>query len=569
MYHTSRPVITGKKGVISTGHYLATMAGIKMLAKGGNAIDAGVAAGFALSVLKPCENSLGGECAILVYSPKEKKVISISGLGVAPKRAEIAWFRQEGLKLIPGDGYLGGLVPGLFGAYATALMKYGRLALKDVLAPTLEIVEEGFPVYKRLVEMLGKFSEKYLREWPSTAEVFLPGGKVPAVRQVIRQPALAHTFKSIISAETRGTDRESGIQSAIDYFYKGEIAEKILRYTQNNPVRDSSGREHTALLEMEDFIAHKTRIEEPVHADYRGYTVYKCSTWTQGPVFLQQLKLLEGFDLRGMEHNSAPYIHLLVECAKLAFADRNRYYGDPRFADVPLERLLSERYNEERRKLVDLRSANNAEFDEPEEDAGKPIFVGDTAHLDVIDDEGFMMSATPSGGWIPSSPIIPELGFPLGTRMQCMTLNENHPNGLMPGKRPRFTLTPSLAFQDGKPWMVFGTPGGDCQDQWALQFFLNLVEFDMDLQEAIDKPAFHTMHFRNTFYPKAMVPGVVFLEKGIDLDEIIRLQGMGHKMNLLKCNESEVAAVRINHATGTLEGAASFKFEGQSYSFGW
>lgn len=571
MYHTSRPVITGKKGVVSSGHYLATMAGIKMLSKGGNAIDAGVAAGFALAALKPNENSLGGECPILIYSPSHKKVFSISGLGTAPKKATIEWFRKNGIKLIPGNGFLGAMVPGLFGGYATALMKFGRLTLKDVLEPVIEIATEGFPVYKRLSETLAADAKKYLEEWPSTAEVFLPGGKAPSIGQILKQPALAQTFKSIVQAEeqSKSKGREQAIQDAADYFYKGEIAEKILEFSKNYPVKDVSGSSHTALLEMEDFLEYETRIEEPVHANYRNYNVYKCGPWTQGPVFLQQLKLLEGFELGKMKHNSAEYIHLLVECSKLAFADRNKYYGDPRFNDVALDMLLSEEYNSERRMLIDLNKANGNELDAPEEDTDTKTYVGDTTHLDVIDDEGFMMSATPSGGWIPSSPVIPALGFPLGTRMQCMTLNENHPNGLMPGKRPRITLTPSLVFKDEKPWIIFGTPGGDCQDQWTLQFFLNLVDFNMDMQEAIDKPAFHTMHFRNSFYPKDIDVGTVFVEKGIDMEEMLKLQDMGHKISILRYNDSEVNSVRINHDTGAIEGAASFKYDGQSYAFGW
>jgi len=283
---------------------------------------------------------------------------------------------------------------------------------------------------------------------------------------------------------------------------------------------------------------------------------------------LQQLKLLEGYDFSKFRHNSSEYIHLLVECAKLAFADRNQYYGDPLFCRVPLEILLSDSYNSKRRKLIDMHRANNKELDEPEESTGAESFVGDTTHLDTMDGEGYMMSATPSGGWIPASPLIPELGFALGTRAQCFTLRENHPNSLQPGKRPRITLTPSLAFKDGKPWMAFGTPGGDFQDQWGLQFFLNLVEFNMDLQEAIDKPAFHTAHFRNSFYPKDINIGTVFLEKGIELDEMIKLQDMGHKLNIIRGNTSEVNAVRVS-GTGILESAASFKYSGQSYAAAW
>lgn len=571
MYHTSRPVITGGKGVVTSGHYLATAAGMKMLAKGGNAIDAGVAAGFALAVLKPYENSLGGECPIIIYSPKDKKVITISGQGAAPKKATIKWFRENSIGLIPGDGYLGATVPGMFGAYAAALKEYGMLTLQETLEPAIEMARNGFPANKRLVESIARDLQRYLTDMPTTGAVFLPGGKAPHTDQLIRQPALERTLMRIAEAEDhcKSLGREAAIQGAMDFFYKGEIAEQILDYSKNNPIKDSSGKAHTALLEREDFHSHRTVFEEPVWADYRDCRVFKCGPWTQGPVFLQQLKLLEGFNLAGMKHNSAEYIHLVVECSKLAFADRNRYYGDPRFTDVPLDKLLSEQYAAERRKLLNLSQANNQELDEPEKAAYNKVYTGDTTHLDAIDSDGFMMSATPSGAWIPSSPLIPELGFPLGTRAQVFNLNEGHPNCLCPGKRPRITLTPSLAFRNGKPWIAFGTPGGDCQDQWTLQFFLNLVEFGMDLQQAIDKPAFHTMHFRNSFYPKNIEIGTLYLEKGIDMEEMLKLQDMGHKLHILQCNTSAVTAVRVNQGEGSIEGAASCKYDGQSYAFGW
>ena len=419
----TRPKVTGKNGVVAAGHHLAAAAGVKMFAKGGNAVDAGVAAGFALTVLKPCENSMGGECPILIYSPREKKVFAISGQGTAPKKATVEWFLNNTVDLIPGDGYLGAMVPGLFGSYCTALQKFGTLSLGDVLGPAVELAE-GYPVYGYLCEMIDEHSKRFGEEWPSTASVFMPGGKVPEAGQVLRQPALANTFRRLIKAEAEHANegRECAIESAIEYYYKGEIADDILEFSHSFPVKDATGNYHTSLLEKEDFNNYKTRIEEPISAQYRNCTVYKCGPWTQGPVFLQQLKLLEGFDLKGMKHNSAEYLHAIIECSKLAFADREKYYGDPLFSEIPLDKLLSEEYNKDRRKGVNPKKANNSVMWDPQEPLDDGSFDGDTTHLDVIDDEGFMISAMPSGAWIHSSPVIPKLGFPIGTRGQMFSL---------------------------------------------------------------------------------------------------------------------------------------------------
>lgn len=567
-----RPLITGDKGVVTSGHYLATAAGLKMFAKGGNAIDAGVAAGFALCVLKPHENSLGGECPIMIYSPREKNVVSISGQGVAPRKASVKWFKENDIGMIPGDGLLAATIPGLFGAYCMALQKYGMLSLREVMEPAFALASKGFPVYEALRNSILHNQKRFREEWPSSAEIFLPGGKIPDVGQVLKQPRLAETFRKLIEAETcfLGNGREAAIEHSIDYFYKGDIAALALEFAKNTPVKDATGKYNTTLLEMDDFILYRTRVEDPVHVEYKNFTVYKCGPWTQGPVFLQQLKLLEGFELRDMKLNTEHYIHIVTECAKLAFADRETYYGDPRFSDVPLEKLFSREYNEAARNNIDLLHANNIRKWQASGVHGDMGYIGDTTHLDVIDDEGFMISATPSGGWIPSSPVIPSLGFPLGTRAQVFNLKEGHPNCIQPGKRPRTTLTPSIAFRDGKPWMAFGTQGGDMQDQWTLQFFLNIVEFGMNMQQAMDAPSFHTCHFSCSFYPHQVEEGVVFIEDGIDRDVLIKLQNMGHKLNLLPAGHNgQVCAVAINQKTGVLEGAASAKYDLQAYALGW
>lgn len=570
--YTTRPVVTGRRGVLAAGHHLATSAGMKMFALGGNAVDAGVAAGFALAVLKPHENTLGGECPILLYDPTERRVVAISGQGTAPRAATPAWFRERGIDLIPGDGLLGATVPGMFGAYAAALAGYGCLPLHTVLQPAIELAALGYPLYPALRNALLAHQERFRTEWPSTADVFLADGQVPELGSLVTQPALAETFTRL--AETAETalshGREKAIRAAVDLFYRGEIAEQILDFARHTPIRDASGQAHTTLLDREDFAGYRTRVEAPVSIDYHGCRVFKCGPWTQGPVFLQQLRLLEGFPLAAMGHNSAAYLHTLVECAKLAFADRERYYGDPDFVQVPFDRLFSDDYNAAQRARIDPHRANNAPlWDEPVPCEGRSV-TGDTTHLDVIDGNGLMMSATPSGAWIPSSPIMPALGFPLGTRAQVFSLRDGHPNQLQPGKRPRTTLTPALAFRDSQPWMVFGTPGGDAQDQWTLQFFLNVVHFGLDLQRAIDEPAVHTNHFINSFYPKNPGDGTIIAEEGIALETLRTLQALGHRLHLAPPHTSgEVCAVARNPVTGLIEGAASSKGSWQAYAFGW
>ncbi len=571
--YTTRPVVTGRTGVLASGHHLATQAGMKMFALGGNAVDAGVAAGLALAVLKPQENSLGGECPILIYSPLIRQVVAISGQGVAPSAATVRWFRGHDYALIPGDGLLAATVPALFGAYAAALATFGRLALRDVLAPAIALAEGGFPMYEALHAAIDANSERFRREWPSSAAVYLPQGRVPDNGAIFTQPALATTFHRLLEAEQAHSadGREAAIQHAVELFYRGEIAEQIIDFAASTTVQDACGGNYPALLAREDFARYATRIEMPVSATYRGYRVYKCGPWTQGPVHLQQLKLLEGFALSGMPHNGAEHIHTVIECAKLAFADRDRYYGDPDFVTVPLEHLFSDAYAQAQRAGIHPAQANNRPLWEAMPVAGgDEAYKGDTTHLDAVDGEGFLISATPSGGWMPSSPVIPALGFPLGTRAQIFHLDEQHPNGLLPGKRPRTTLTPSLAFKDGLPWMAYGTPGGDMQDQWTLQFLLNVVDFGMDLQQAIDAPSFHTTHFINSFYPRATGDGTIFVEEGIALPVLRRMQEFGHRIYLLPPNvNGEVCAARINPTTGMLEAAASSKHTGQAYAGGW
>ncbi len=428
---TTRPVYMGTHGVIASGHYLAARAGQRMFDKGGNAIDALVATGFALNLLKPHLNGLGGEVPILVYSASDKKVFSISGQGFIGKAATVDWFRKEGIDLIPGDGFLPACVPAMFGSWAFALMRFGTLTLKDVLGPAIDYAESGFPVYPGLRHAVAGLAERFRTEWPSSAAVYLPNDRVPAVGDVFKNPDFAAVLKKAVDVEAREAKRgrEAAIQSAIDYWYKGEVASAIVDFMKT-PIRDASGKKHAGLLTTDDFTAWQPKLEEPVTIDYHGLSVYKCGPWTQGPVFLQQLRLLEGFNLEKMGHNTATYVHTVVEAAKLAYADREFYYGDPDFVKVPLKLLLSKDYAKKRRELIDPKKASlemrpgHGPASEPEDVKGKPeTFRGDTTHTCAVDAAGNMVAATCSGGWLMSSPVVPGLGFPMGTRGQMFRLD--------------------------------------------------------------------------------------------------------------------------------------------------
>jgi gamma-glutamyltranspeptidase/glutathione hydrolase len=564
---TTRPVYMGTHGVLASGHYLAACAGQRMFDKGGNAIDATVASGFALNLLEPQSNGAGGEVPILIYSAREGKPVSISGQGFCGKAATVEWFRQAQIDLIPGDGFLPATVPAAFGSWAFALMRYGTLTLKDVLEPVIAYAESGFPVYPGLHTELAGLARRFREEWPSSAAAYLPNDRVPAVGEVLKNPDWAATFKKVVEVEAREAKRgrTDAIQAAIDYWYKGEVADKIVTFMEKTEIPDASGKKHKGLLTRDDFAAWKPKIEEPVAIDYHGLTVYKCGPWTQGPVFLQQLRLLEGFDLPKMGHNSASYIHTIIEAAKLAFADRERFYGDPDFVEVPLKLLLSKEYTEERRKLIDPVKASlemrpgRGPASKPEDVPGKPkTFRGDTTHTCAIDARGNMMAATCSGGWLPSSPVVPGLGFPMGTRGQMFWLDPHQPTVIAPRKRPRTTLTPSLVMKDGKPWMVFGTPGGDQQDQWTLQFFLNYVDLGMDLQEATDAATFHSIHFPSSFYPREAVAGGMVVEGRIPEATRKELEARGHKVQVVRdWTHGKVMAVRLDQGNGVLSGAVS------------
>jgi len=595
---TTRPVIMGTRGVVTSGHYLATAAGFRIMEQGGNAVDAAAAMCFCLNVLEPQSNGIGGEVPMLIYSAREGKVFAISGMGWSPKAFTIEWCREHDIDLIPGDGYLPACVPAVVDTWATALTQFGTMSFAQVLAPAIELAESGFPVYDGLHSSLTSNVRKFTELYPTTGEVYCPGGRVPEVGEVFRNPDWANMLKLMSRAEAAAEHkgRAAGIEAARDVFYEGEIAERIIDFITNNPVEDATGTAHTGLLSYEDVAEWHATVEEPVTFNYHGLDVHKCSSWTQGPVFLQQLAILEGLDVKALGHNSAGYLHTWIECAKLAFADREAYYGDPLFDEVPFDVLLSKEYAAERRKLIGAEASRElrpgdvgremptyATFDVAEDnrralsveersvrDLGLGhAHIGDTTHLDAVDREGNMVAATPSGGWIGHSPVIRGLGFSLGTRGQMFYLNPQRPNALAPRKRPRATLTPSLVTREGKPFMVFGTPGGDSQDQLTLQFFLNHVDFGMNMQEALEAPTIYSVHFPESFYPRIAYPGRVVVEERIPSEVIAELEHRGHEVVVTgDWANGKVMGIRYDKRRGVILGGASPR-RTVGYALGW
>ena len=596
MDFTTRPVLMGTNGMVTSTHYLASQAGFHCLKRGGNAADAGATMWFCLTIVEPHLVGVAGESPILIYSADEEKVIAVNGQGPAPKVATINWFKENDYDLIPPDGFLPAVVPSAFDAWIRALDRFGTMTLEEVLEPAVELAAKGFLIYPELRRSLVEpnqevgytvngskaksrplsVAERFLKEWHSSAEIFLVDGQVPQVGQVICNPEWARTFKEVIKVEreARQNGREAGLQAARDYFYSGHIAQTIINFMQAFKCRDIYGKEHHGLLSLEDFASYSGRFEEPVTVDYRGYNVFKCGPWTQGPVLLQQLNLLEGFDLQRMGHNSVEYIHTVIECAKLAFADREQYYADPDYVKVPLDRLLSKEYAESRRLLVDPDHASmelrpgGVSPSKPKPESSRQS-EGDTVHLEAVDRFGTMISATPSGAWVSTSPIIPGLGFCMNTRAQMFHLDPGHVERLEPGKKPSTTLSPSLVMKEEEHYLAFGTPGADQQDQWTLQFFLNHIDFDMDVQLALDKPTVHSTHFPGSFWPHAAHPGVMHAETGISEEVILGLEKKGHKVVMdAPWSHGRCLAIRYDAETGAMFGGASPRGM-KAYAIGW
>ncbi|HEX3443005.1 MAG TPA: gamma-glutamyltransferase family protein [Pseudolabrys sp.] len=551
---TTRPEIDGTFGVVTSTHWIATAVGMGILEKGGNAFDAAVATAFTLQVVEPHLNGPGGDVPIIVHDVKKGRTEVICGQGPAPAGATITHFRKLGLDLIPGTGLLATCIPGMFDAWMMVLRDYGTMSLAEVLTPAIGYAQNGHPLVERANATIAIVASLFRDHWPTSAAVYLPNGDVPPTGSLFTNKTLAATYTRVLKeAESTGGGREAQIERARKVWSQGFVAEAIDRFCRTQCLMDVSGTPHSGVLTGEDMATWQATLGEPLRYDYGPYTVCKAP-WSQGPVMLQQLALLKGFGLDGLDMTGPDFIHLQVECAKLAFADREKFYGDPDVVDVPMTTLLSDTYNDERRRLVtdkaslELRPGSVADFgavvklrrEEGQREsvgalgAGEPTVGrlgevnGDTVHFDIIDQAGNMISATPSGGWLQSSPVIPEIGFCLGTRAQQFWLEENHPASLAPGKRPRTTLSPTLALREGEPYLAWGSPGGDQQDQWTAQFFLRHVHGGMNLQEAIDAPAWHSEHFPISFWPRTARPGVLVLESRVPKATVDELKKRGH-----------------------------------------
>jgi gamma-glutamyltranspeptidase/glutathione hydrolase len=513
-----------------------------VLERGGNAFDAAVAAGFTLQVVEPHLNGPGGDLPAILW-PAGGEPVVLCAQGPAPHAATIERYRDElGLSLVPGTGPLAAVVPGAFGGWLAMLRDHGTITLREALRFAIGYAEDGYPVIAQIVRGIENVESLFRDEWTTSAELYLP---VPEAGTLHRNPQLAATYRRVVEeAEARSSDRDDQIEAAHDAWYRGFVADSFLGF-QATEWLDSSGERHAGLLSEDDLRDWAPTWEEPLSVDYHGWEVFKAGPWSQAPVFLQQLRLLEGFDLDGMGHASAEYIHTVTECAKLAFADREAWYGDPDFFDVPVDLLLSREYADERRVLVGSEASAELRPGGPSPRLPSPLLGdvpvtpgvgeptrGDTVHLDVVDRDGNMLSATPSGGWLWGAPVIPDLGFCLGTRAQMFWLEEGLPNSLEPGKRPRTTLSPTLALSDGGTRLALGTPGGDQQDQWTLHTFLAHLHFGLNLQEAIDAPGHHTEAFPSSFYPRETRVRHVAVEERVPADTVEGLRSRGHDVEV-------------------------------------
>jgi gamma-glutamyltranspeptidase / glutathione hydrolase len=559
---TTRPQLAGTFGMVASTHWLASAAGMAVLERGGNAFDAAVAAGLVLQVVEPHLNGPAGEVPVIGFEASSGQPFVLDGQGPAPAAATLAAFAALDLRLVPGTGLLAACVPAAFGTWMLLLERYGTLPLRAVLEYAVGYAEHGYPMLPAASAAIEAVADTFRDHWPGSAEIYLAGG-VPAPGGRFTNRPLAAVYQRILAeAEQAGSSRERQIEAARHAFYEGFVAEAIAAYTAGAEVMDITGRRNRSLLTGDDLAAWRPSAEAPVTTEFRGLTVCKTGPWGQGPVLLQQLLLLDGLGIDDAEPGSAALIHTVTEAAKLAFADREAWYGDPRQSSVPLAELLSADYAAARRLLVgEMASAelrpgapagvaprlpafaeaafaasggrNRAGLGEPAAGISAPeLGPGDTCHLDVADRFGNLVAATPSGGWLQSSPVIPGLGFCLGTRAQMFTLTPGLASTLAPGRRPRTTLSPGLALRAGEPYLAFGTPGGDQQDQWSLAFFLNHVVYGMNLQEAIDAPAFHTDHFPSSFYPRGSLPRSLAIESRVGTDVVTALRARGHEVSV-------------------------------------
>jgi gamma-glutamyltranspeptidase/glutathione hydrolase len=574
---TYRPAVVGRQGVVAAGRHFAAQAGLRMLERGGNAIDAGVAATFAAAVTEISHFGLGGEVPIIVHLAERGETLVINGQGTAPAAASLDLFK--GMSEIPGNGPGGGTVPAVVDALALALAEFGTLSLADVLQPAISLAD-GFPWYDFLTFYMQRELPK-IRAIPSGARVYLqgPGGTIPAEGSLFRQPELARTLRALVVEENRhlASGRKDAIQAARDLFYRGDIGQRIARAVQ------SEG----GLMTVADLSAYRGRVETPARRAFTTrhgtFEIAKTGFWGQGPVLLQALALLEGFDLERMGHNSTEYIHTVTEAIKLAFADRDAHYGDPDFAPVPAATLLSDAYAAQRRRLIDPLKADFMQ--RPGDPGGRGARRGavrlaaasapppdspDTTTVNVADAHGNLFAAAPSSGWFFGGTFIAgDTGVPLGNRMQAFVLEAGHPNVVAGGKRPRTTLSPTIVLRHGRPFLALSSPGGDSQDQQALQVFLNIAVFGMTPQEAVEAPRFNSGHLERTFGAHEFRPNALEVEDRVPPGVIDALRRLGHKVRVvgpfMMNTGTAIAGFDAQH--GTVFGAADVRR--QRFVSGW
>lgn len=591
MTFCSRPELAGTFGMVSSTHWLASQVAMGVLERDGNAFDAAVAAGFSLQVVEPHQNGPGGDLTLIFARADDKKPTVLCAQGPAPAAATPEAFHLLGLEMVPGTATLAAAIPGATLGWLTLLRDHGTFSLKDTLSIAVSYAEGGYPASAKVVEYIRRMKPMFQEHWKPSADVYLPNGDVPEEGELLFNKTLAQTYRRLIDVETdvlsNGGTRHEGIDAVISEWTEGFVAKAIEKFVKV-PWRDSTGKDHTGFLDCRDLAAWRPSYEEPQTIEFEGYTVCKAGFWSQGPVFLQQLALLKGLYV---EPGTTEGIHNVIEATKLAFADRDAWYGD--VDDVPAVTLLSREYADHRRQLIGKNASLDIRPGSPDgrtpvlpdlvvkEDfdasgltgVGEPNAVAamldsgpspngearsDTVHVDVVDRWGNMVSAMPSGGWLHSSPIIAELGFPLGTRLQMAWLEAGLPNTLAPGKRPRTTLSPTLVTKDGEPRMAFGSPGGDQQDQWQLHFLLNHLLGAMDLQEAIEAPVFHTTHAPSSFYPHENQPGVVLIEQRVGEEVLAELKSRGHKVARVDDWElGRMCAVSRDPTTGLLKAGAN------------
>ncbi len=574
---TLRPELTGSHGIVAGGRNFSVAAGLEMFERGGNAVDAGVAAVFAASVVEISHFGFGGECPLMIYDAKKKKVIVVNGQGTAPKAATPELFTSKGK--VDANGPLAATVPAVLDSLAIALAEHGTMRLEQVMAPAIAYAD-GFPMYAFLRGHLAR-ERAATEKWEWSKRTYYPDGRIPEVGEIFRQPNLAKTLREIVAAERaaykKTRDRKAAIRAGRDAFYTGSIARRIAE----------ADRAAGGVLDYQDLAGFHGRIEEPVKASFHGYEIFKAGPWDQGPVLLQTFNILAGFDLAAMGHDSAAFVHTFHEAIKLAYDDRNAYYGDPQFVKVPLAGLLSPEYAAARRKLIGTEASLEHRPGDPyafdrEVKAPAVRYVphsqgeaaraepGDTTCLDAVDRDGNLFSATPSSGWLLGGAFIAgDTGVPLSNRMQVFDLDPASPNVLAGGKRPRTTLTPTILVKDGKPFLAISTPGGDSQDQQIANVLVNLIVFGMGLQEAIEAPRVNSLHPFSSFNDHKSEPGVLEIESRFSPATLEELKRCGHRLKVLGPYgmPTGVVAVGVNPQTGTLRGAADVRRE--RYVFGW